>query len=307
MARLQRGAFHLFKFAGIDVFLHWSWFLVALIEINWQGRVYSSPLWNVYEYLALFAIVLVHEFGHALACKQVGGRANRIMLWPLGGVAYVMPPQRPGAVLWSIAAGPLVNVALLFILPLMVRVASMEGGMSRNMDVFLRRVWLINVLLLIFNLLPVYPLDGGQILRALLWFPLGRIRSLLVATIIGIIGGAGLILLALVQQSAWTGILAAYMLFVCWQGLRQALALTRTMKAPKRPGFACPDCKTGPPVGPYWVCGRCRQAFDTFQSQATCPHCSNHFPTTMCINCGHLHPLNEWVAPAFAGGAGPVV
>ena len=73
---------------------------------------YSSLVWNVLEYLALFAIVLLHEFGHALACRQVGGKANQIVLWPLGGVAYVAPPPRPGATLWSIAAGPLVNVAL---------------------------------------------------------------------------------------------------------------------------------------------------------------------------------------------------
>ena len=64
------------------------------------------------ECLALFVIVLLHEFGHALACRQVGGQANQIVLWPLGGVAYVAPPPRPGPTLWSIAAGPLVNVAL---------------------------------------------------------------------------------------------------------------------------------------------------------------------------------------------------
>ena len=69
-------------------------------------------VWPVLEYLALFVIVLVHEFGHALACRQVGGQANQIVLWPLGGVAYVAPPPRPGATLWSIAAGPLVNVVL---------------------------------------------------------------------------------------------------------------------------------------------------------------------------------------------------
>ena len=73
---------------------------------------YSSIGWNVAEYLALFLIVTIHEFGHALACRQVGGQANQIVLWPLGGVAYVNPPQRPGATLWSIAAGPLVNVVL---------------------------------------------------------------------------------------------------------------------------------------------------------------------------------------------------
>src|SRR5712691_9926381 len=116
MLPTRQGSFRLFRFAGIDVFLHWSWFAVALVELQWRAKMYSSPTWNVLEYLTLFAIVTMHEFGHALACRSVGGMANQIVLWPLGGVAYVAPPQRPGAMLWSIAAGPLVNVVLFVIL-----------------------------------------------------------------------------------------------------------------------------------------------------------------------------------------------
>ena len=86
------------------------------LKFNTGPVSYSSITWNIIEYLSLFLIVMLHEFGHALACRQVGGEANRIVLWPLGGVAYVDPPPRPGATLWSIAAGPLVNVALLPIL-----------------------------------------------------------------------------------------------------------------------------------------------------------------------------------------------
>src|SRR5215470_9867567 len=116
MLPTQQGSIRLFRLSGIQVFLHWSWFAVALIEINTRQNEYSSMIWNALEYLALFAIVLTHEFGHALACRQVGGKAEQIVLWPLGGVAYVAPPPRPGATLWSIAAGPLVNVALVPIL-----------------------------------------------------------------------------------------------------------------------------------------------------------------------------------------------
>ena len=116
----RRGTIHLFRVAGIDLFLHWSWFLVAAIEISDRAKAYSSISWNVFEYLALFLIVTLHEFGHALACRQVGGTANRIMLWPLGGIAYVDPPARPGATLWSIAAGPLVNVALVPVLSMFI-------------------------------------------------------------------------------------------------------------------------------------------------------------------------------------------
>src|SRR5437588_7817479 len=116
MRTTPQGSIRLFRFAGIDLFLHWSWFLVAAFEISGRAKRYSSLTWNVLEYLALFLIVTLHEFGHALACRQVGGTANRIVLWPLGGVAYVNPPPRAGATLWSIAAGPLVNVVLLPVL-----------------------------------------------------------------------------------------------------------------------------------------------------------------------------------------------
>src|SRR5438552_9098982 len=122
----SRGSIRLFRFAGVDVFLHWSWFLVAMVEIQSRAGKYGSLTWNVLEYLALFVIVMLHEYGHALACRQVGGRANQIVLWPLGGVAYVDPPPRPGATLWSIAAGPLVNLVLLPIL-------SMLGFLSRSL------------------------------------------------------------------------------------------------------------------------------------------------------------------------------
>ena len=105
MMPTRQGSFRLFRFAGIEVYLHWSWFLIALYGISIRAGRYSTLIWPVLEYLALFVIVLVHEFGHALACRQVGGQANQIVLWPLGGMAYVNPPQRPGAMLWSIAAG----------------------------------------------------------------------------------------------------------------------------------------------------------------------------------------------------------
>src|SRR5437667_10207047 len=172
MTSMRQGSIHLFRIAGVDVFLHWSWFLVAAFEISGRTRTYSSLSWNILEYLALFSIVMLHEYGHALACRQVGGTANRIVLWPLGGVAYVDPPPRPGATLWSIAAGPLVNVALLPILTTLGLLSrSMGWALAMpNAHALLRAVWFINLSLLIFNLLPIYPLDGGQILRSLLRF-----------------------------------------------------------------------------------------------------------------------------------------
>ena len=298
MNGIRQNAIRLFRFNGIDVSLHWSWFLVAAYEIGDRQTAYSSITWNVAEYLALFLIVMLHEFGHALACRQVGGVANQIVLWPLGGVAYVNPPQRPGAYLWSIAAGPLVNVALLPILKI-VGILFRSQGLAQelpNAFLLLQAVAWINLRLLIFNILPIYPLDGGQILRSLLWFVMGRARSLMAATVIGFLGVAGLIVLALWSQEAWLGVISAFILMNCWKGLQQARALLRLAKLPRHGGFSCPSCKTSPPLGEYWHCPNCQRSFDTFQSQAVCPHCSTQFTTTGCLDCGRTFPMQQWIA-----------
>src|SRR6516165_8940743 len=158
MNNLTAGSFPLFRVAGIQVYVHWAWLLVA--------------------YLAIFGIVLLHEFGHALACRQVGGEANRIVLWALGGAAFVQPPPRPGAHLWCIAAGPLVNVILVPVTGAAFWFAHRAGLGNEYPDFehFLLSIAVINVFPLIFNLLPIYPLDGGRILQALLWFVIGQAR-----------------------------------------------------------------------------------------------------------------------------------
>ena len=297
MTPTRQGSFHLFRFAGIDVFLHWSWFLVALYQITSRSREYSTPIWNVLEYLALFSIVLLHEFGHALACRQVGGQASLIVLWPLGGVAYVNPPQRPGATLWSIAAGPLVNVVLVVVLSLVLALLpSPEAeGVRGDGAEFLRTLWIINLAMLVFNLLPVYPLDGGQMLRSLLWFWLGRARSLLVASVTGLLGVAGLATVAFWSQSWWLGIMAVFLLLNCWRGFQQARGLARLDRLIRHEGFACPSCNVAPPAAALWMCGNCRVAFDTFATGGACPQCGARFLTTACPDCGVQSSWEKWL------------
>jgi Zn-dependent protease len=223
MNNLTAGAIPLFRFSGIQVYLHWSWLVVAYFEIINRVNKYQQLRWNVIEYLALFGIVLLHEFGHALACRQVGGQANRIMLWPLGGVAFVQPPPRPGAFLWSIAAGPLVNVVLVPVTVGLYIVAIGAGWSITYPDLarFLFSIALINVVLLLFNMLPIYPLDGGQIVQALLWFVIGQARSLMVSGIIGVVAAAGLIVLALFHlQDRWLALLALFVAWQAWRGFR---------------------------------------------------------------------------------------
>ncbi len=298
---LRSSSWHLFRLFGIDVYLHWSWLIVAFIEIQARSHVYTSILWNALEFLALFFIITMHEYGHSLACRSVGGTADRIVLWPLGGVAYVDPPPTAAAMLWSIAAGPLVNVALFPVLAILSSLAPTLAAGNANLIQLLHAVYWINLGLLIFNILPVYPLDGGQILRSLLWFVLGRARSLMVASAIGFIGVAAFFVLALQAHDIWLGAIAVFILLNCWGGLRHALELWRRSKLPRHADFACPWCRSAPLAGEFWQCGGCGQAFDGFRSAAACPHCGARFDQARirCTDCGRAHAFGEWVAPAL--------
>ena len=302
----RRGSFRIFRLLGIDVYLHWLWFAIIPFRILYvhYGN-YSSTFWYVAECLALFLIVLMHEFGHALACRQVGGQAKQIVLWPLGGVAYVSPPQRPGAMLWSIAAGPLVNVALFPIFFTFWFCSKTLGWPDLHPDLhqFIRALLGMDVGILIFNLLPFYPLDGGQILRSLLWFVFGRANSLMIAALIGLVGIAGFSLFVLfamlvgdMASAGLSGALLVFMAFVCWGSLRYARALSKLERAPRRAEYACPVCREAPPFGEFWKCSRCRNPFDTFLTQAFCPHCNAEYTVTACPYCHSLRPLAEWHA-----------
>ena len=298
MTPTRQGSFRLFRLKGIDVHVHWSWFVVAFYSISTRVPNYTAPFWGALEYLVLFTIVLLHEFGHALACRQVGGTADQIVLWPLGGVAYVAPPARPGATLWSIAAGPLVNVGLVPVFFGIYYGARAAGALNENPDLsaFLRAIVWMNLSLLAFNLLPVYPLDGGQILRSLLWYPLGKARSLMAATVVGFVGGLGLAALAVWLQSPWMGIMTFFLLSNCWQSFKGAQALRKIELLPRRPEFACPVCHASPPRGDFWRCPQCRQPFDAFSTGAQCPHCSATLEVTPCPDCGEARGHRSWDA-----------
>ena len=226
------GTFRLFRLFGVNVFLHWSWFIILALQVDVArrgGGLFAEPFWHVGLFLALFVIVTMHEFGHALACRSVGGRADRIVLWPLGGVAFVQPPQRPGPVLWSIAAGPLVNVALvpvtLLAAAFMLRGRLDDPSSWSDGQTFAVALAGMNLMLLVFNMLPVYPLDGGQIVQAILWFFVGWARSLLIAATVGLavacIGGAA----ALYVRDWWLVLIAAFIGWKAYEGRRIARML----------------------------------------------------------------------------------
>ncbi len=298
--RLENGSLRLFTVFGISVFVHWSWAVVALLEFQFGAQRYSAPGWMVAEYLTIFGIVLLHEFGHALACRSVGGKAEQIMLWPLGGVAFVSPPPRPGAQLWSIAAGPLVNAVL---------IAAWWGFdmMRGSLGLYLPPVWrnyvfafgVINIVLLIFNLLPIYPLDGGQILRSVLWFFIGPLRSLSVACSIGLVGALGGMGLALWIRDWWLVLLALFAMSRSWNGLAVARRMRGFETMPRHTDMRGPACHAAPPLGAFWTCP-CGLRFDTFANQAVCPRCQRVFEQTVCPACGQAAPFAAWQLPLAA-------
>ena len=243
----MKGAFPIFRLAGVRVYLHFTWFIVAALEITRFAHRYHNPIWAVLEYLALFAIVLMHEFGHAFACRQTGGRADTIVLWPLGGIAFVKPPPRPGAYLWSIAAGPLVNVILFpFLTFFALAVARLHWGtVHPDFYHFVITIFSMNGVLLFFNLIPVYPLDGGQIVRGLLWLKFGPIRSLKAASIIGFAGAILFALWAITSRSIWLGIIAFFIFAQAQAGWRAAQNLALETEAAARR-----DAAISPPPTP---------------------------------------------------------
>ncbi len=345
--QLQNGSLRLFHLFGIDVFLHWSWLIIAYFRIKNPIVQYELRAWAVAEYLSLFGIVLLHEFGHALACRSVGGTAQRIVLWPLGGIAYVTPPPRPGAVLWSLAAGPLVNVVLLPVTIGIVTLSVLLGGLqpagqidgaaappavekaaeapgvgnaapeaaksdaARPSDLhqFLTVVAIINLVLLVFNMLPIYPLDGGQIVHALLWFVIGRAKSLMLVTGVSLVAGVGLIGLAAIMGDWWLMVLTVFGAIAAWNGLRQSRFLIRMLRAPRHTDLACPSCGEAPPAGQFWGCGRCRSSFDLFATGGVCPGCGAVVLDTACSECGVQQPVKAWSVTVAEGplGSGVVI
>lgn len=301
MNGLFRLSIRLFKLFGVTVFLHWSWLVVAIIQISLshQNGLDQPLLFHVALYLSLFLIVLMHEFGHAMACRSVGGVAEQIVLWPLGGVAYVQPPPRPGPILWSIAAGPLVNVALVPVTVLLWLLFAHLQGPDASVTVFFRVVTFINGGLLVFNLLPIYPLDGGQMLRSLLWFAVGRAISLLMVSILGLLGGLAFLLFGVLAAGFWIALMGGFILMQSYVSLRLGWMLYRLEGLPRHVGPVCPSCHEAPPAGALWSCA-CGASFDTFENGGRCPQCGELFAITLCPLCRHGAPLPQWYVPEMS-------
>jgi Zn-dependent protease/predicted transcriptional regulator len=162
------------RIAGIPIYIHWT-FLILIAWLVIAPLSAGQPAGEVVEQLvfvlALFGCVVLHELGHAMAARRYGVPTADITLLPIGGVARLQRiPEKPAEELVVAIAGPLVNVAIagvLFLLGARWNVVPTNRGVAIS-ERLIDQLLVVNVMLVLFNLLPAFPMDGGRILRALL-------------------------------------------------------------------------------------------------------------------------------------------
>ena len=221
------------NFAGIDVYVHATFLLL----IGWVGYSHwlENQLWSevfsgILFIIALFACVVLHEYGHALTARKYGIKTRDITLYPIGGVARLeRMPEKPVEELWVALMGPAVNVviaAALFTFLYLTNSLVPLSDLTVASGSFLERLMMINISLVLFNLIPAFPMDGGRVLRAFLAMRMDYVRATQIAAtigqgmallfgLIGLFGNASLLFIA----------------FFIWIGASQEAGMTQMKNA----------------------------------------------------------------------------
>jgi len=184
-----RWSFGVGKIAGIRIEIHVTFVLfvgwIALSRGLGVGDV-GRALEAVLLLLLVFGCVLLHELGHAMAARRYGIRTRDIILLPFGGVARLeRMPERPQEEIVVAIAGPMVNVVLAGVLFFFVRDHILVNGELNMQGGILEVLFFVNVVMLLFNLIPAFPMDGGRVLRALLALRLSYAQATRIASIVG--------------------------------------------------------------------------------------------------------------------------
>ncbi len=195
---------------GIQVRIHLLFVVFVIAQLVWPiQRDKVGLAFAAFSMIWLWTLVLLHEFGHCLACRLVGGEADRVLLWPLGGLAMCRPPHHWKASLITTLGGPGVNFVLIPVFGgLILLLGGGWGSVVFNpfdpqgvlrtqpwfvydtsyWRYFLWWAYYINLLLFSFNMLLVmYPMDAGRVVQELLWSRLGYKKSMLIATNLGLV------------------------------------------------------------------------------------------------------------------------
>lgn len=242
-------ALPLYRAWGIQVKIHLIFIIVIIARLIWsipQDRIYTTHMLMAMG--GLFVLVLLHEYGHCIACRRVGGTADQILMWPLGGLASCATPHHWKADLITTIGGPAVN-AILWPMFALLLWAVLPAGRAAGVLIFnpfdpvmvltgldlrladgtqpfwLAGLWWIyylNIVLLALNvLLPMYPMDGGRIMHALLWRKMGYNRATSLAAKIGLGIAIAVFILAITGNSVLLAGVAIFAGIICWMEIRR--------------------------------------------------------------------------------------
>ncbi|MEC9372378.1 MAG: site-2 protease family protein [Planctomycetota bacterium] len=262
---------------GWSLKLYTLWRITVRMHLLFIVYVVAQILWSIRQGAAgvgyqsimmgsLFVIVLLHEYGHCIACRLVKGEANEILMWPLGGLAYCAPPDTWKAHLITVVGGPLVNV-IIFPITAGLLFALGEGGqvffnpfnpvislgaLDNWGKVALWSAHYVNLLVLCFNvLLPMWPLDGGRILHALLWRRMPRRQATEITSIVAFISAGVVAVIAIVTAQTILLAIALFAGLLSWRE-RQLARAEEEISSPYAASLA-PDWreeKEAAPKGP---------------------------------------------------------
>ncbi len=249
---LLTGSVHLFTLFGIRVRAHASLIIIVALILLFGMGPGSGVATRVQSAAILFGIILLHEFGHCFGARLTGGQADEILMTPLGGIAMTMARRKPWPTFVTVAAGPLVNVIICVITGIAIwaidrRVLFAPGAFKTYFPSsgwvqaysYLYWIYVFSYALLLFNLLPVYPLDGGQLVQSILWKPLGYYKSMMLMLNIGLGGSVIMIMVGLATLgSIGGGILLMLIGISCLLTCAQTRAM---MKAEGPWGFSDED------------------------------------------------------------------
>lgn len=208
-------SFPLFRWRGVPIRGHITLLLVAVFDflllLHWGVAWWLAPL----LISLLFGSILLHEGGHALATRAVGGRCHEIMLWALGGFARCDMPMRAGAHLLVAIMGPVVNLGLW---ALAVSTLALVPDIDRNVVLGPALTYLafLNLRLLLINLIPCHPLDGGHTVTALLWGFVGIHRAVRWTVPIGYVASVLVFVFAVSQAQIFFALFAVWLFFMTY-------------------------------------------------------------------------------------------
>lgn len=251
-------AISLGRLFGIEIRIHLLFLLYILIMLLQAAvpgdRSVALNLELVATAMAvLFLVVLLHEFGHCFACRFTGGEAHEILMWPLGGLAFTRPPNHWRAHLITTLGGPLVNLVICLAAGLALGITTgiwlgvalpnplslspaLEIAHSRPL-IWLYLINTVSLVLLLFNLLPMFPLDGGRIVQQLLWRNMGYVRSMRISIRVGLIAAICLGLFGAVMMRYMLVGVAIFGGITCWITHKQ-LAFTEEMMGHESDDYA---------------------------------------------------------------------